>query len=356
MSWQGIEGHDAVVEQFRRALTRGRLASTFLFVGPPGVGKRAFARQLAKTLLCSESPPERMAPCGRCPSCQQVDARTHPDLFEIAKPEDRSFIPIKLLIGEDESRMKEGLCHDISLKPFMGGRRIAILDDAEYLNAEGANCLLKTLEEPPPQSVLILIAASAESILPTIRSRSQIIRFAPLPQDVLAQLILKLEIADDSKQAQRLGEYSGGSLHRARELADPELWTFRRDLLAQLAPANGDSPALAKSVIAFVEAAGKEAPPRRARLRQVINFAAEFYRSQARQISGAAPEADVDLQSALVSGAWQQDAELSSACGLRCLEALEQIDRNANQNTLIECWIDDLSQLQAGRLLSASEL
>src|SRR5687768_14848315 len=107
MSWQGIEGHDAVVEQFRRALTRGRLASTFLFVGPPGVGKRAFARQLAKTLLCSESPPERMSPCGRCPSCQQVAARTHPDLFEIAKPEDRSFIPIKLLIGEDESRMKE---------------------------------------------------------------------------------------------------------------------------------------------------------------------------------------------------------------------------------------------------------
>ena len=76
--------------------------------------------------------------------------------------------------------MREGLCHDIALKPFRGGRKIAIIDDADYLNQEGANCLLKTLEEPPEKSVIILIGTSQQRQLPTIRSRCQIVRFAPL--------------------------------------------------------------------------------------------------------------------------------------------------------------------------------
>ena len=158
MSWQGILGHDAVAEQFRRALARGRLASSFLFVGPSGIGKRTFALKLAQALLCSRRPEAELAPCGECSSCIQLLAGTHPDLLQVARPKDKSFLPLELLIGDKEHRMRQGLCHDIALKPFMGGRRVAILNDADYLNAEGANSLLKTLEEPPPRSVLILIA------------------------------------------------------------------------------------------------------------------------------------------------------------------------------------------------------
>ncbi len=77
--------------------------------------------------------------------------------------------------------MREGLCHDIALKPFMGGRKVAIIDDADDLNEEGANCLLKTLEEPPPHSVLILIGTSAERQLPTIRSRARRFVFSRSP-------------------------------------------------------------------------------------------------------------------------------------------------------------------------------
>src|SRR4051812_19527580 len=89
MTWHGIREHDSVVEQFRRALARGRLASTFLFVGPEGVGKRAFALKLAQAMLCERVPEEWLDPCEVCPACVQVMAGTHPDLELVAKPEGR---------------------------------------------------------------------------------------------------------------------------------------------------------------------------------------------------------------------------------------------------------------------------
>ena len=101
MSWQDIEGHDAIVEGFRQSIARGRLASTFLFVGPPGIGKRTFAFKLAQSLLCQNQGDDPLAPCGRCDACQQVQAATHPDLLLVSKPADKSEIPVALLIGGD---------------------------------------------------------------------------------------------------------------------------------------------------------------------------------------------------------------------------------------------------------------
>lgn len=341
--WQGIEGHDDVVEQFRRSLARGRLASTYLFVGPPGVGKRAFAQKFAQALLCLTQPPERLEPCGKCASCVQVAAGTHPDLIVVAKPAEKSEIPVQLLIGSGERRMHEGLCHDISLKPFMGGRRVAIIDDADHLNEEGANCLLKTLEEPPPRSVIILVGTSADRQLPTIRSRSQVIRFRPLGEQAVASLLVAEGLA--AEEAARLSAYSEGSLAKARELADAELWKFRAELLRGLAEPKLDGVRLAKAVLAFVEEAGKEAPLRRARARQLVGFAADFYRQLVRRLNGVAPSADRDLATQVerAATAWRAGDEAAAACAERCLEALGHIDRNANQAVWIECWLDDLA-------------
>ena len=193
MAWHGIEGHDEIVEQFRRAVARRRLASSFLFVGPPGVGKRTFAWKLAQALLCQTNPEERFDPCERCPSCVQTAVMSHPDVQMIGKPDDRAFIPLELILGDKEHRRQEGLCRHIALKPFLSSRKVAIIDDADYLNAEGANALLKTLEEPPPQSILIPIGTSPSKQLPTIRSRCQLIRFNPLPADVVARLLVERE-------------------------------------------------------------------------------------------------------------------------------------------------------------------
>ena len=237
MAWLKIEGHDEIVAQFRRALEENRLASTFLFVGPEGIGKRAFAVRLAQSLLCEKRDEKLLDPCGQCPACAQVLAGTHPDLIQISRPEGKSDIPVGILKGDDkkpEYPVEQSLLFNLALRPFYGGRKVAIVDDADDLNPEGANCLLKTLEEPPPRSMLILISTSVDRQLPTIRSRAQIVRFKPLEPAIVARLLIEQGTVTDPEDARRLAAQSGGSVSRAAEMADPQLWQFRRELLNQL--------------------------------------------------------------------------------------------------------------------------
>jgi DNA polymerase-3 subunit delta' len=351
MSWQGVYGHDRVVEWFRRSLTRRRLASTFLFLGPPGVGKRTFALQLARSLLCETHPEEDLAPCGHCSACVQVAARSHPDLILLGKPKDKNFIPVETFIGDREHRMQQGLCHDISLKPFRGGRKIAIIDDADLIkNPEGSNCLLKTLEEPPPRSVLILIGTSEQKQLPTIRSRSQIVRFAPLPGEIVAKLLLEQAVVGDRAEAERLAALSQGSLQRALLWMDSDLCEFRDQILAYLADPAADSVRFTRETSAFVDAAGKDAPPRRERLRLVISFAVDFFRQLVLALAGAPVEADPALTRSVrtAAGNWPATDEAAGDCLERCLDALAHVDANANLATLLECWLDDMATLSRG--------
>ncbi len=345
--WHGIFGHDKVVEQFRRAVQRGRLASSFLFVGPPGIGKRSFAIKLAQALLCQNRAEEAFDPCENCPACIQVVSGTHPDFQLIGKPGDKSFIPLELLIGDKEHRRREGLCHYIALKPFMGGRKLAVIDDADYLNAEGANALLKTLEEPPRGSVLILIGTSPAKQLPTIRSRCQLIRFQPLDVDTVAQLLVAQGLVPDQAEARRLAQLSEGSIQRASELADAQLWTFRKALLQHLAGERLNSVSLSQMTVKFVDQAGKEAALRRQRLHRVIGFAADFYRQLLRAQNGAVKSDDAELDGFVDETLrhYCRDVEKTAARLDRCLEAQQQIDRNANQATLIEAWLDGLAEI-----------
>ncbi|MBX7167398.1 MAG: DNA polymerase III subunit [Pirellulales bacterium] len=352
MSWQGIRGQDYVVEQFRRALAQDSLASTFLFVGPPGVGKRSFALKLAQTLLCQRRSPEALDPCGECTGCVQVLSRSHPDLMLVAKPADKSSIPLDLLVGPDDKRMREGLCHDIALRPFMGGYKVAVIDDADDLNVEGANALLKTLEEPPPHSVIILVGTSAEKQLPTIRSRSQIVRFRPLTASDVTALLVAGGHVPDQATAERVAAYGEGSLQLALELCDEELWEFRRELFALLVAPRLDARAAVAQFTQFVDAAGKEAPLRRARARRGVIFALELFRQSVRQASGSThagdPELDASLATLFRHGL---DVDTAMAATERCLATLEHIDRNANQANYIEAWFDDLAQILSGRRL-----
>jgi DNA polymerase-3 subunit delta' len=328
MAWHDIEGHDEVVENLRRAVARNRLASSFLFAGPAGIGKRTFALRFAQALLCQNRSEAALDPCNTCQSCSMALAGTHPDIEFISKPEDKAFLPVELFLGDLQHRGREGLCHWIGLKPFMGGRRIAIIDDADFFNEAGANCLLKTLEEPPPRSVLILVGTSPARQLPTIRSRCQLVRFRPLEEATVARLLVAKNLVKDPKEAAKLARYSEGSIRQAVELSDAELWKCRDELLAYLSAESLDSVGLAPKIAAFIDAAGKEAAARRARFRQVVNFAADFYRRLVYERS--------DSQ-------YPGDAMVAAACLQRCLDALEQIDRNANQSTLIEAWLDDLA-------------
>ncbi len=343
MSWEAIYGHDEIVERFRRALTRRRLASTFLFVGPAGVGKMKFARELAKALLCERHDEAELTACDQCPACRQVAAGSHPDLFVVAKPDDKSVIPIDLLIGDVEHRRREGLCHDIALKAFRGGRRIAIIDDADFLNQEGANCLLKTLEEPPPNSVIILISASEQKQLPTIRSRCQVIRFRPLSEQAVAEILVSRDDVAGPQETRRIAERSGGSVARAFELADAESAEFRQTLRAHFDNPNWNPQQLVGAISSHVDAAGKDATARRTRLVQVVNQAADYFREAMLTASRAGGESETGA--ALRQAAWTNDPLRAAECVDRCLDAQAHVHANANQATLIECWIDDLASL-----------
>ena len=345
--WQGIEGHDSVVELFRTAISRNRVAGTYLFIGPAGIGKRTFALKLAKTLLCLNKPPEEMSPCNVCDSCKQVDAGSHPDVIQIAKPKDKANIPISMFIGEEDKRMREGMLYELGLKPFLGGRKVAVIDDADLMRVEGANSLLKTLEEPPPKALIVLIGTSADRQLPTICSRSQWVRFAPLPEELVARLLVSQGVLEDPQQAQQVARFSEGSLTRAVELADPDLWTFRHRLLEHLTTPHLDSVKFAGEFAEFVDSAGKEAAARRARLRKLLAFAVDFYRQLLRLQCGTSPSADPELSRPALTAIsrWPHAVETTSAVIDRCLEALTHIERNVNPSILMESWLDDLAAL-----------
>jgi DNA polymerase-3 subunit delta' len=343
MSWQSIRGHDAVLERFRQALARGRLASTFLFVGPAGVGKRTFALQLAQGLLCERAAPERLAACGDCQTCHQVAAGSHPDVQVVSKPADKNFIPLELLIGDKEHRMQEGLLHNISLRPYSGKRKIAILDDADYLNKEGANCLLKTLEEPPPKSLLILLGTSEQRQLPTIRSRCQIVRFSPLDESDVAELLVERGLCDDTAIARRAAAHSRGSLSLAWLWCDEQMAEFRRQLLAILCRSEHEAAAAAKTIAQFVDDAGKETALKRERLRLAVSLAEEFYRAALLWIASGQSPGDRELSAAVGDAVkWIGGAEAALDCLEICLDAYGHIDANVHPATFIEWWLDEL--------------
>ncbi len=347
MSWSDVLGHDRVIEQFRTAVRRDRLASTFLFVGAHGIGKRTFAIRLAQALLCGkEGANATLEPCGDCPSCLQVLAGSHPDVVQVRKPDDKAVIPVELLIGDREHRMREGLCHDISLMPYSGKRKVAILDDADLLGIEGANCLLKTLEEPPGKSILILIGTSVQRQLPTILSRCQIVHFQRLSEEQIAQLLRQHHLAEED-QIETLAALANGSLAEALENMDDELRTFRRQFVDDLCRNHWNSAEISKAVTKFVESIGTEGVKRRRRLNQLLDYTAEFYRGIMLTLAQADVQVGAELQQAVknASGAWLSDRETAALCSARTLEALGHVAASGNLATIIEAWLDDLYRI-----------
>src|SRR6056297_913723 len=328
MNWDQLLGHQQQREWFAHAIAKRRLGGAFLFVGPRGVGKQTFAMLLAKTLLCEVNPASEMQPCGQCEACVQVEADTHPDWLQVAKLADKSSLPVELLIGRREARMQEGFCHDIHLRPFRGRRRIGIIHDADSLSIEAANCMLKTLEEPPAAAVIILIGTSAQRQLPTIRSRCRTIRFAPPEGQAAVELLRRhgVEIADVQEAEQAL-ELSGGDVHQAAGLLGEDAGEFRSVFTNLLDRSLIDGVSLAKIVSDYVNEAGKDAAPRRARMREVFGIAVQHFRRQMRALAATERPSDTAM--------YRLD---------RCLEALREVDRNANQATLLESWGVDLQR------------
>ncbi len=198
MTFANIIDHDRQKEILRRALKNKRLAHAYLFEGPEGVGKKLVALALARALFCEES-----EGCGECAACRKVDHLNHPDLHLLTAEGPQ----IKI----DQVRK---LQHDISLRPLEAEVRICLIDGAESLNAAAANALLKTLEEPLPGTLLILLSAQPEMLIDTIRSRCQRLRFNRLSRSRLAG-ILEHRLDLSGQEAQVLAALSNGSFQKA---------------------------------------------------------------------------------------------------------------------------------------------
>ncbi len=341
-SWDALIGHANIRRAITTAITKRRLGGSLLFVGPPGVGKTATALLLAQTILCQRNSSAEMNPCNACPDCAQVRAASHPDLIQVSKPQDKSLIPLELLIGPVEARLQQGFCHDVHLRPMQGERKVAILHDADFLNEEGANSLLKTLEEPPSNAVIILIGTSEQRQLPTIRSRCQTMRFnSPTGADGRELVRLHLtRLTEEGETPPQVSdavldeaiELAAGDLQVATRLASGQSGEIRGKLLAQLTTPVPDPVIVARCINTHLdEISKKEAPLRRAALRDICAIALQHYRSELRE---AARHGRFDE-----AGARRLD---------RTLRVFREIDRSANLNALVDCYAADLTLATTG--------
>jgi len=353
MSWNTLLGHAAQIEKLRSSTAGGRLAHAYAFVGPSGIGKKRFAFELAKCLLCERHSDADLDSCGQCSSCQQVAAGTHPDVLSVSLPEGKRELPIRLFIGEDESRGRQGLCYDLSLKPMSGRRRVAIIDDAETLNDESANAMLKTLEEPPPHSVLILIATSADLLLPTIRSRCQVVPFQPLSPADVRELLIREGFTGDEGEAAQAALLCGGSLDAARQLLDPQLRAMRDELYNLLVADPFRSAQAAARMIECLEPAGAEKSSQREYAGWMIRFCVEFFRQTLLAIVRGRPPGAGEIPQVrkFVERCGEPDVEtIDRVAGLveRCLAAETHVDANAAIPLCLEALFDDLGRLMRG--------
>ncbi len=229
MPFSELIAQDRALNPLRSALRRGALHHAYLFGGPEGVGKARAARLLAQAANCDA--PGAAADgdaCGACGPCRKIARGVHPDVIAIAEErvmakagrwEPKSGrTPSKDIVVD---QVRDLVDHRLSMKRFEGRRRFVIVDPADAMNPQAQNALLKTLEEPPEDTTLVLVAASPDSLLPTIRSRCLRVPFAPIPAVVVAA---RLEAEGHPPEKARLAAaLSGGSLGRALAVDDDVL-------------------------------------------------------------------------------------------------------------------------------------
>ncbi|MFC1926479.1 DNA polymerase III subunit delta' [Chloroflexota bacterium] len=226
--WQVI-GQLKAVELLKHSLESGRLAHAYLFVGQPHVGKTTLAIKIAQAVNCEQE--ER--PCGECRSCRRIADGVYADVQFVGRQSDANStdVSLKKEIGIDQIR---GVQQAAGLKPYEGKRKVFIIESAEHLNEESANCLLKTLEEPPPHVLFMLLAANENRLLPTIISRCQRIELFPVPIPIMEQALVERwgAMPDKARVLSRL--CSGGIGWAVSALADEKLLQQHTSRLAEL--------------------------------------------------------------------------------------------------------------------------
>jgi len=219
MLWDEVVGHGAIKRSFQNAVEQGRINHAYLFSGPSGVGKFTTARAFAAAMLCPEGG------CGECNVCRRVVEEKHPDVMVI-RPAGKN-IPVETI---------RAMRLDAFRKPTESDRKVYIIKNADRMWDEGASTLLKVLEEPPGNTVFILITANHEGMLPTVRSRCQQINFSLAPAGELHDYLVERKGVSGEK-AELVVRLTGGVLGRALDWCDDPSRLSRRDSVLKVARA-----------------------------------------------------------------------------------------------------------------------
>lgn len=328
-----VLGHDWAVNLLQQSLSRDRLAHAYLFTGPPSIGKTSLALYLARALNCTDPGPR---PCGVCPSCRKIDRGVHPDVRVLDEAESTSDAADEP--AEPGTRRKRGikigqireLQAQAALSPFEGRRRVYVLCDFQQANLEAANCLLKTLEEPPDNVVLVLTALQAEGLLPTIVSRCQVLNLRPMPVSQVRQA-LQQYWGIEERRAVVLASLSAGRIGWAiRASQDEALLAAREKYLVALEQtsklSNSERISLAQQL--------SRNP---ARLLDALDVWQEWWRDLLLARSGSsAALVNVDREQAVRADAERYSLQEIESY-LRAIErAIQQLDQNVNPGLVME--------------------
>jgi DNA polymerase-3 subunit delta' len=299
MPFSEIIGQDRAIGSLRAAIRRGALHHAYLFAGPEGVGKGTTARLLAQAANCERQDGDA---CGACASCRKIARGVHPDVLLVERERDMARAgrwepkggrtPSRDIVVD---QIRDLVDRRLSLRRFEGRRRVVIVDPADAMNPQAQNAILKTLEEPPPDTTLVLVSGSADALLPTVRSRCLRLAFAPLPGAFVEErLVAEGRSPDDAALAATL---SGGSLGKALRL-DADAIEGRRAAVEEAAalPA-GD----ARAWIAFARRHGEK----REKARETCELLLVWLRDVLARATGgpATPLALADLSAATDSAA-----------------------------------------------------
>jgi len=330
-----VLGHESCVAEFARALADERLPHALLLTGKRGVGKRLVADALAQAVLC-DGRTEHDA-CGACESCQPFVHGAHPD-FDVVRRQEG-----KRDIGIEQIRV---LTERLALKGHRGRGKIAIIDDADRLTVAGQNAFLKTLEEPPAGSTLILVSSNAERLLPTVRSRCSIFRFGPLDEGTLAAFVKRRGV-DASRVPLSLAQGAPG---RLLDLISPDVVQAREAALRFALRPTATSPfdfAADFLELADLGARGQEEEElpgeeirerARDRLRLYLRLLGSTFRDLKIRSLGIfdAPLLHSDREAELSAAAEELHPDCYEAAAEACDQAVIELYRNVDRALLLE--------------------
>ena len=366
MSILDVQHQPAAHRVLQRSLRSGRMPHAYIFHGPSGIGKGMLAERLARLLLCSrprevtlsaEDADETTSTvgtdaCQTCADCGLAGAGTHPDIHRVHRELNRyhpdEAVRKRKAVNLSVDVLRHFLIAPAAGKPSRGRAKVFIVDEAERMSTGAQNALLKTLEEPPATTYLILLTRSIDRLLPTTRSRCQPVRFRRLPVDFITEQLRAQRENVSTETARYLARFCDGRLGTALQAYDDGIHELKADIGSRLARlGSADGIRLAKDLIDTGKTLAERAKERHADasdteltrigLRTLIAMAAEFYRDALRRSVGTGEGlTNVDQESVIDALARRTGAD-GAADAIRALTTAEtHLEQNANVQLTIE--------------------